>query len=78
MTPANSRFLVEAASLFANSNLPDLALRYALEGKNHNPDSFDVWRILYSLPNSSVEDKAEAKQNLIRLDPLNKEWKNLP
>jgi O-antigen ligase len=78
MTPANSRFLVEAASLFANSNLPDLALQYALEGKNHNPDSFDVWRILYSLPNSSVEAKAEAKQNLIRLDPLNKEWKNLP
>jgi hypothetical protein len=78
MTPSNSRFLVEAAGLFANSNLPDLALQYALEGKNHNPDSFDVWRILYSLPNSSVEDKAEAKQNLIRLDPLNKEWKNLP
>ena len=25
-----------------------------------------------------VSQGAEAKQNLIRLDPLNKEWKNLP
>ena len=78
MTPSNPRFLVEASGLFANSSLPDLALKYAIESKTHNPDYFDAWRMLYSLPNSSVEDKAEAKKNLIRLDPLNQEWKNLP
>lgn len=78
ITPSNPRFLVEASGLFANSKLPDLALKYAIESKNNNPDYFDAWRMLYSLPNSSAEDKAEAKKNLIRLDPLNQEWKNLP
>jgi O-antigen ligase len=77
LTPTNPRFLLEAAGLFSNSNFPDLALKYAIESKNHNPDYFDAWRILYSLPNSSPEDKTEAKKNLVRLDPLNQEWKNL-
>jgi hypothetical protein len=78
MTPANSRFLAEAAGLFENSKIPDLARKYALEGVAHNPDYFDAWRTLYGISSSTPEEKAEAKKNLIRLDPLNQEWKNLP
>lgn len=78
MTPTNSRFLVEVAGTFANSNLPDLAQKYAREGIKFNPDYFDAWRLLYSLPKSTAEEKKSAKENLIRLDPLNEEWKALP
>ena len=78
MTPTSSRSLVEAVGLFANNNLPDLAHKYALEGIKFNPDYFDAWRMLYSIPQSTNEEKIEAKKNLIRLDPLNPEWKNLP
>ena len=78
MTPTNSRFLAEAAGLFENSKMPELALKYALEGVAHNPDYFDAWRTLYGISSSTPEEKAEAKKNLIRLDPLNQEWKNLP
>jgi hypothetical protein len=78
MTPANSRFLAEAAGLFENSKIPDLARKYALEGVAYNPDYFDAWRTLYGISSSTPEEKAEAKKNMIRLDPLNQEWKNLP
>ena len=78
MTPTSSRSLVEAVGLIANNNLPDLAHKYALEGIKFNPDYFDAWRMLYSIPQSTNEEKIEAKKNLIRLDPLNPEWKNLP
>jgi hypothetical protein len=78
MTPSNSRYLVEAAGTFANSNLPDFAQKYAREAIEFNPDYFDAWRILYSLPNSTADERKLAKENLIRLDPLNQEWKALP
>jgi len=78
MTPTNSRFLAEAAGLFENSKIPDLAHKYALEGVAHNPDYFDAWRTLYGISSSTPEEKDEAKKNLIRLDPLNQEWKKLP
>ena len=78
MTPSNSMFLAQASGLFENSKIPDLARKYALEGVAHNPDYFDAWRTLYGISSSTPEEKAEAKKNLIRLDPLNQEWKNLP
>lgn len=78
MTPTNSRFLAEAAGLFENSKIPDLARKYALEGVKYNPDYFDAWRTLYGISSSTPNEKTEAKKNLIRLDPLNQEWKNLP
>jgi hypothetical protein len=78
MNPTNSRFLAEAAGVFENSKIPDLARKYALEGIAHNPDYFDAWRTLYGISSSTPEEKAQAKRNLIRLDPLNQEWKKLP
>ncbi len=78
MTPSNSMFLAQASGLFENSKIPDLARKYALEGVAHNPDYFDAWRTLYGISGSTPEEKAEAKKNLIRLDPLNQEWKKLP
>ena len=78
MTPSNSRYLVEVSGTFANSNLPELAQKYGRQGVEFNPDYFDAWRLLYSLPNSTLDERKLAKENLIRLDPLNQEWKALP
>ena len=71
MNPTDSARLVQAVSLFANSNLLDQARQIALRGVQFNPDYFDSWAQLYSLPNSTEDEKALALKNMKRLDPLN-------
>ena len=71
MNPTDSARLVQAVSLFANSNLANQAHQIALKGVEFNPDYFDAWFQLYSLPNSTEDEKALALKNMKRLDPLN-------
>jgi O-antigen ligase len=71
MNPTDSARLVQAVSLFANSNLLDQAHQIALKGVEFNPDYFDAWAQLYQLTNSTEEEKALALKNMKRLDPLN-------
>ena len=54
-----------------SSNLFDLSHKYALEAVKWNPESYDLWRILYFIKNSSAQEKALALENMKRLDPLN-------
>jgi O-antigen ligase len=77
MTPSSSRFFVQAAGIFAGNNLPEYAQKYAQIAVKFNPNYFDAWRVLYNIPNTSESDKQLAKKNMIRLDPLNVEWKKL-
>jgi O-antigen ligase len=60
-----------AVQTFYNSNLPSLALKYSRIAVKFNPDNFSTWQQLYLLPNSTMEEKKRALQNLRRLDPLN-------
>lgn len=60
-----------AVDSFAKSNLPDQALKYARICTEFNPDYYTCWQLLYSLNNSSQEEKTTAVANLRRLDPLN-------
>jgi O-antigen ligase len=71
MNPTDSARLVQAVSLFANSNLLDQARQVALKGIEFNPDYFDAWAQLYSLTNSTEAEKALALENMKRLDPRN-------
>ena len=71
MNPTDSARLVQAVSLFANSNLLDQAHQIALKGVEFNPDYFDAWAQLYQLTNSTEDEKALALKNMKRLDPLN-------
>lgn len=71
MNPTDSARLAQAVSLFANSNLMDQARQIALKGVKFNPDYFDAWAQLYTLSNSTEEEKALALKNMKRLDPLN-------
>jgi len=54
-----------------SSNLFDLSHKYAVEGVKWNPESYDLWRTLYFIKNSSADERASALENMKRLDPLN-------
>jgi len=69
--PADSQKYGMAVELFANSQLGDLAHKYALKAVNFNPDNFDAWYQLYTLSNSTPQEKSLSLSNMKRLDPLN-------
>ena len=78
LTPLDSYKIANAANIFEGNKLYDVALTYAKKAVTFNPDSFDSWRIFYLLTNATPEEKKIAKENMIRLDPLNEELKKLP
>jgi hypothetical protein len=78
LSPSSTYALGSSVELLINSQLNDLAYKYAKAGVEFNPQAHDAWRMLYYTPTVSPEDKALAKAKLIELDPLNEEWKKLP
>ena len=71
LSPADSNRLLNAVLIAENSKLPDVAYKYAKKAVEFNPESFDSWRILYTVTNSTPADKELALANLKRLDPKN-------
>jgi len=69
--PRSSERLVNAVVVMENSKLYDQAREYALIATKHNPENFDSWSALYSVQNSTVQEKALALENMKRLDPFN-------
>jgi O-antigen ligase len=73
MNPSSSFKYAQAVNLLENSNLPDLAHKYALIATRYNPDYFDAWKQLYYIKNGTAEEKKEALENMTRLDPKNQD-----
>ena len=73
LNPSSSERYVNAVQTFESSKLFDLAHKYALAGVKFNPQSFGAWFTLYSISRSTEAEKAEALQNMRRLDPFNAE-----
>lgn len=71
LNPADSQRLAQAVQLLASSNLPEQAHDIAIKGITYNPEYFDAWRVLYFLSNSTEAEKAQALENMKRLDPRN-------
>ncbi len=71
LTPLDTQRLIQAIQLFASSNLLLEAHEIAKKSVEFNPESFDSWRYLYFLSNSTPNEKAKALENLKRLDPFN-------
>ena len=71
MAPAETSRYLQATQLFANSKLMPQAHDIALRAVKFNPDSFDSWKILNLLPNSTQAEKDSALKNMKRLDPHN-------
>ncbi len=69
--PQNSNKYINNILTLEQSNLSDLAHKYALEAVEWNPESFDLWKILYLIKNSTPAEKRLALTYMKRLDPLN-------
>jgi hypothetical protein len=69
--PQNSQKFALNIEAFERSGLFDLSHKYAQEGVKWNPESFDLWRILFLIKNSTPEEKKLAYANMKKLDPLN-------
>ncbi len=69
--PQNSMKYTTNIQILEQSNFPELARKYALEATQWNPESYELWELLYLLKNSTPEEKALALTNMKRLDPLN-------
>jgi hypothetical protein len=69
--PLNSQKFVTNLQAFEGSGLFELSHQYALEAVRWNPEAYELWRILYLIKNSTLDEKALALENMRRLDPLN-------
>ena len=78
LTPTDTNRLLNAISILENSKLPDVAYEYAKKAVEFNPESFDSWRTLYAVTNSTAADKELAMTNMKRLDPKNPNPLNTP
>lgn len=71
LNPLSTQKYFMTIQLFEQSNLPDLAHKYALEAVKFDPNSYETWNMLSLIRNSSDSDKELARKNMLRLDPLN-------
>lgn len=71
LNPQNSYRYASASQLLEANKLYDLSYKYAKIGVEFNPDFFDAWKMLYYVQKATPEDKALAKENLLRLDSRN-------
>jgi O-antigen ligase len=71
LNPSDSQRLAQAVQLLVQSKLLDQAHEIAIKGITFNPNYFDAWRVLYFLPNAPEAEKAQALENMKRLDPRN-------
>ena len=78
LTPTDTNRLLNMVSILENSKLPDVAYEYAKKAVEFNPESFDSWRTLYAITNSTPADKELAMTNMKRLDPKNTNLLNTP
>ena len=69
--PQNSMKYMTNIQILERSNFPELSHKYSLQAVKWNPESFELWKLLYLVKNSTAEDKALALENMKRLDPLN-------
>lgn len=76
-SPSNSERLAQAVITLEQNKLYAEARKFALIGVKFNPDSFNAWKVLYYISNSSNSEKRLALTNMKRLDPKNKNLSSL-
>jgi len=71
MNPQNTFKFLNVIQVFEENGLNELAHTYALEAVKFNPESYDSWKFLFLIKNSTNPERANALSNMKRLDPLN-------
>jgi hypothetical protein len=78
LNPQGSFRYATASQLLESNKFYDLAYKYAKICVEANPNSFDCWKMLYYIQKTTAEEREEAKKNLLRLDPMNKNIFDVP
>jgi O-antigen ligase len=73
--PQDASRSAQIALILNENKLPEQALAVVQDAKGKFPDSYDVWKVLVSLPNAPAADISAAKAQMKRLDPNNPELK---
>jgi O-antigen ligase len=71
LNPQNSFKYVSIVAVFEGNALFELSHKYALEATKFNPSSYDSWRQLYFIKNSTASERKLALAKMKYLDPLN-------
>jgi O-antigen ligase len=74
LNPLDSRRMLYAASVLERNKFYKEAHEITIRATQNFSDSFEVWSFLLSLTNSTEQDKAKAKAEMKRLDPLNPDF----
>ncbi len=69
--PTDPSRMIQVAMTLNDNKLEDQGLQVALDAVERFPENFGVWSTLNSMSKASVEQKAEALEQMKRLDPLN-------
>jgi hypothetical protein len=69
--PLNTEKFVNNIQAYESSGLFDFSHKYALAGVNWNPESYNLWQMLFLVKNSTSTERDLAIANMKRLDPLN-------
>jgi hypothetical protein len=69
--PHSSAVQFEVAYILSKAKFEDLAIEILNTGLSESPDYFAMWRLLSEVPTATEEQKAEARRQMKRLDPLN-------
>jgi hypothetical protein len=69
--PQNAQKYMQNIQAFESSGLFDISHKYALEAVEWNPESYELWRIVYLIKNSTPAEKETAISKMKTLDPLN-------
>ncbi len=73
--PQDASRSAQIALILNENKLPTQAVTVVQDAKGKFPDSYDVWKVLASLPGAPAEEVAEAKAQMKRLDPHNPDLK---
>lgn len=77
MNPQSSFKYTNIVGVLETNGFAELAHKHALESVRFNPDSYESWRNLLQISKSTQEEKDWALKNMVRLDPLNPNIKDL-
>ena len=73
--PLEALRLMQASNLYTKNNVPTTGLELARFTVEKFPNNFYAWRVLSTTPGLTETEKAKAKAEMHRLDPLNPEFK---
>jgi hypothetical protein len=69
--PQNSAKYTGNIRALEQAQLFDLAHSYAVQAVKWNPESFELWKLMYLVKSATQKERENALINMKRLDPLN-------